>query len=473
MQNHRITVPRARRTPVARHRSGGRWIAAAILGLLAALIAPAQVAHANPVVEPVAADPSVLRAPDGTFYLYSTADDWGDGRGMHTMGMFTSHDLVDWMYVGDVFDQPPAWHDPGKHPWAPSIHEFDGVYHLYYSLNDVSNPCIGLATSPDPAGPWTDLGRPVFCAEDVGIEGTIDPFVWDDGTGKTMLVGNFKGVYAIPLSPDGTAPDGTPVKVADERFEGPFVVHRNGFYYLFVSAGNCCNGGNTAYRVIAGRSTSLTGPYLDRKGQDLGDGGGALILAGSDRWAGPGHNSVVTDDAGDDWIVYHASPRRDIKLPSGAQRREALIDRIVWADDWPDIGDGSPSSTRPQVPDIDLPVEVSLEIEAVPAPTGEAEATVVLTAGDEPFSGRVWLGVGAPEGGLGATVADPIEVTLQPGEVREEKLTFTPPASSTGTYDLYALAGTDAADVVDFGAVHGLDAPPQPLAPVAQTGSAL
>ncbi|WP_422627076.1 family 43 glycosylhydrolase [Rhodococcus sp. (in: high G+C Gram-positive bacteria)] len=470
MPHHRITAPRARLA------TGSRWWIGVALALATALVAPIQTAHANPVVEPVAADPTIIRTDDGMYYLYSTADDWGDGRGMHSMSMFASHDLVDWMYVGDVFDRPPAWHAPGKHAWAPSIHEFDGVYHLYYSLHDTANPCIGVATSPNADGPWTDLGRPVFCAHDVRIDGTIDPFVWDDGTTKTMLVGNFKGVYAIGLTPDGTAPRDTPVKVADDRFEGPFVVHRNGFYYLFVSAGNCCNGGNTAYRVLAGRSTSLTGPYLDRKGQDLSDGGGALILAGSDRWAGPGHNSVVTDDAGNDWIVYHASPRWDITLPSGAQRREGLIDRIVWADDWPDVGDGSPSSTRPELPFVDLPATVSLTVDAATAvstPGGTVDATVLVTAGDSPFSGSLWLGAGAPGGGIGETVAAPIEVTLQPGEVRETTMTFLPPISPTSTYDLYALAGTSDAHVVDFGAVHGLEARPRPPAPGVPSGSAL
>jgi hypothetical protein len=75
-----------------------------------------------------------------------------------------------------------------------------------------------MATATSPIGPWADLGRPVFCADDVGIKGTIDPFLWDDGTSKTLFVGNFHGIYGVPLSADGTAPAGPPVKVADERF---------------------------------------------------------------------------------------------------------------------------------------------------------------------------------------------------------------------------------------------------------------
>ncbi|QIX48656.1 family 43 glycosylhydrolase [Rhodococcus sp. DMU1] len=435
-----------------------RGSVAAAMSLLAFLIAPAPPAAANPIVEPVAADPSIVRAPDGAYYMYTTGDDWGDGRGLRGMSVFKSFDLTDWMYVDDVFSESPGWHPANNYVWAPHVIESDTGYSLYYALPDGANPCIGLATAPGPAGPWTDLGRPVFCAEDVGVQGTIDPFVWDDGTTKTMFVGNFKGVYAIPLAADGTAPAGEPVRVADERFEGPHVEYRDGYYYLFLSSGHCCNGADTAYRVLVGRSESLTGPYVDRKGDDLDGGGGALILAGSDPWAGPGHNTVVTDDAGDDWIVYHAIPRDDLQLPSGAQRREGMIDRIVWANGWPEIGDGSPSSTRPDVPRTDLPVRVSLTADTattLPASGGVIEATMLVEApGDAPYTGQVWGSAVRPNGEEGEPVLGPIDVDLAPGETREERIAFTvSDSAANGTYGLYAFAGTHGVETVEFGAV--------------------
>ncbi|MDV7356470.1 family 43 glycosylhydrolase [Rhodococcus oxybenzonivorans] len=441
------------------------WIVTT-LTLLALMMVPASPVAANPVVEPVAADPSVVRAADGMYYMYTTADDWGDGQGMHNMSMFKSFDLMDWMYVGDVFPDLPEWHPEGKLAWAPHVLESGGGYSLYYSLYDESNPCIGLATAPGATGPWTDLGRPVFCAQDVGIEGTIDPFVWDDGTSKTMVVGNFRGIYAIPLDGDGAAPVGEPVQIADDRFEGPFITFRNGYYHLFLSAGNCCNGGDTAYRVVAGRSRSLTGPYLDRKGQDLNEGGGALILAGSDPWAGPGHNTVVTDDAGNDWIVYHAIPRDDVTLPSGAQRREGMIDRIVWADGWPDVGDGSPSSTRPQLPDTDLPVRVSLTADdstTLHENGGTIAATMVVAAPeDQPYAGQVWASVTSPDGGISDPIFGPIDVDLAAGEVYEEPISYAVSADApNGTYDVYAFAGIFDTDTVEFGALNGVKSGPQ------------
>ncbi|WP_370180920.1 family 43 glycosylhydrolase [Rhodococcus wratislaviensis] len=443
-----------------RHRPRRGWIVTT-LTLLVLMVAPAPSATAEAIVQPVAADPSVVRASDGMFYMYTTADDWGDGQGMHNMSIFKSADLMDWMYLGDVFPDRPAWHPDGKLAWAPNALESDGKYSLYYSLYDESNPCIGLATADRPTGPWTDLGRPVFCAHDVGVGGTIDPFVWDDGTTKTMFVGNFQGVHAIPLSPDGTAAAGEPVRVADERFEGPYVEFHDGYYYLFLSAGNCCNGADTAYRVLVGRSESLTGPYLDRKGQDLNDGGGALILAGSEPWAGPGHNTVVSDDAGSDWIVYHAIPRDNRDLPSGARRREGMIDRIVWANGWPEVGDGSPASTGPANPDTDLPVRVTLRADSdttLPAGGGTVDTTMLVEAPDDrPYAGQVWVSAVSPDGRTSDPFFGPIDVDLQPGEVLEENIAYTVPGDAVaGTYYAYAFAGTYPDETVEFGTVHAV-----------------
>ncbi|WP_255450507.1 family 43 glycosylhydrolase [Skermania sp. ID1734] len=432
-----------------------RWVLSAIT--VCAIAAVAAPAHANPVVQPVAADPSVIRAADGKFYMYTTGDDWGDGHGTHDMSIFTSDDLESWKYSGDVFKNHPSWHPAGKVGWAPDAHYKNGQYSLYYALGDPTNPCIGLATAQAPTGPWTDLGKAVLCAKDVGVEGTIDPFVWDDGTSKTMIVGNFHGIYAIPLDAAGHAPAGKPVQIADKRFEAPYVQFHDGYYYLFVSAGNCCRDANTAYRVLVGRSSSLTGPYVDRKGTDLNNGGGALVLAGSDKWAGPGHNSIITDDAGTDWIVYHAIPRARLELPSGAQRREGMIDRITWADGWPEVGDGSPSSTGPEVPKITSPVKVSVVSDdaQLPASGGTVKAALRITApADAAYSGKVWANYTLPSSTKEATLLQPQDVALQPGQSVDRPITFTVDSNaSPGTYELIGYAGPSSDQPVQFGAL--------------------
>lgn len=306
--------------------------------------------YTNPVVTPVAADPDVVRAPDGTFYLYATQDDWGDGNGSHLVPIFRSSDLVRWEYAKDAFTLPPSWKQGGGFLWAPDISYRGGTYYLYYSSSvwDDPNPCIGMATAQSPTGPFQDLGRPVFCSEDIGVANSIDPFVFNDPQVRTLFWGSFNGIYAVRLSPDGTRAVGEKVEVADSRFEGTYVYKKNGYYYLFVSSGSCCNGAESSYTLWVGRSKNLLGPYLDQQGLDLRAGGGTMVLYRNEHWVGPGHNTVIADDAGNDWTLYHAIPPDNPRLPSGANRRPALLDRLEWKDGWPVVNSGNGPSWTPQ-----------------------------------------------------------------------------------------------------------------------------
>ncbi len=305
--------------------------------------------YTNPVATPVAADPSVVRGADGAYYLFATQDDWADGGGDHLVPIFRSQDLVSWTSVGDAFNEAPGWKEDGF-LWAPDVSRRGDRYWLYYSYSTWGdeNPCIGRATADQPAGPWTDLGRPVFCSDDIGVENSIDPFLWAEGGALTMVWGSFTGIYSVRLNADGTAPAGAKRLLADDRFEGAFVVMRDGFYYLFLSSGSCCDGAESTYEVYVGRSSVLTGPYVDREGRDLRAGGGSVVLSAKVTWVGPGQVAVVQDADGTDWLYYHAIPRADPRLANGVNRRPALVDRLGWTDGWPAINGGRGPSTTPQ-----------------------------------------------------------------------------------------------------------------------------
>lgn len=327
-----------------------------LLVLLALAIGGAAMAEGtftNPVLEPVAADPAVIRHDDGAWYLFATQDRWDDGV-EHYLPIFRSADLVDWTFVGDVFLFPPRWKAQGF-LWAPDVHRFDGRYVLTYAYSTWGdpNPCIGIATAEHPAGPWDDLGRPLFCSDDVGVRNSIDPFVWVEGRERTLIWGSFHGIYAMGLSEDGERVLGDKVRLADERFEAPYVIRRDGHFYLFLSSGSCCDGARSTYVTWVGRSDALLGPYLDDLGRDLRYGGGTVVLFRNDDWVGPGHNAVLTDDAGVDWIVYHAIDPDRPNLRSGATRRPVLIDPIDWVDGWPvvrdDAGPSKVAQGRPTV----------------------------------------------------------------------------------------------------------------------------
>jgi arabinan endo-1,5-alpha-L-arabinosidase len=100
---------------------------------------------------------------------------------------------------------------------------------------------------------------------------------------------------------------------------------------LFVSFDSCCQGANSTYNVRVGRSDSLTGPYVDRDGVPMTEGGGTLILSEYDRWKGPGHNGILIKD-GDYWMVYHAYDSKQNGTP------KLRIESLSWDEEgWPSL----------------------------------------------------------------------------------------------------------------------------------------
>jgi arabinan endo-1,5-alpha-L-arabinosidase len=224
---------------------------------------------------------------------------------------------------------------------------------MYYSAKpDTADErhglCLAVASASSPAGPFVDMGNPLKCGEEFI---NIDPMAFDDpATGKRLLYwgSGFEPLKVQELAADrmsfargSSAKDLVWPSAGRKSFpvlvEGSWVVRRGGYYYLFYSGDNCC-GAKADYAVMVARSRSALGPF-----QTLEQAGGAphsIILAKSARWIAPGHNSVVTDGAGQDWIVYHAV---DVNRPRGKAsdevntRRIMLIDRIQWRNGWPVI----------------------------------------------------------------------------------------------------------------------------------------
>jgi beta-xylosidase len=344
-------------------------------GLVPATAAPARVARAtyqNPVSRGFAdtfADPSVIRGKDGFWYSYGTSDPLREGEGTpHRVPIARSSDLVTWTFVGDAFsDATIPWADKGAAIWAPDIRYVDGQYRMYYVVTETTvtgepnDNAVGMATAPTPVGPWTDSGAPVVGPRrgpgggDGNFLWTFDPSVVTDSDGSQWIFygSYFGGVFVNRLSADGRTTTGRATQVAiDNKFEGAYAVHRDGWWYLFASTANCCAGPTTGYSVQVGRSRSVGGPYVDRQGVSLTAsraGGTPTLVQNGNAWIGAGHNAVVTDLAGQDWIVYHAINRSDPYLDGtdGINQRPMLLDRLDWIDGWPAVRAGrGPSAGR-------------------------------------------------------------------------------------------------------------------------------
>lgn len=289
-------------------------------------------------------DPSTMIQCKDKYYIFST------GQGILSK---SSKDQVFWSAGPAVFYTPPAWTTaavPGFSGifWAPDILFFNNKYYLYYAVSTFGSQvsAIGLATNAtlDPTDPtyhWTDQGI-VIQSTNGSPYNTIDPsFTWDN-TGKLwMAFGSYwSGIYLVQLDPvtglriSSNSP--TYQLAYHGSIEASCIYRRGGYYYLFVNWGSCCSGVNSTYNIRLGRSTNITGPYLDRSGSNMVSGGGTLFMQGSGKYAGPGHVGILSDGP-NQWFTYHYYDGNDWAPEYGAYGHADFdFVPLSWtADDWP------------------------------------------------------------------------------------------------------------------------------------------
>jgi arabinan endo-1,5-alpha-L-arabinosidase len=319
-----------------------------LLVFLLLLVGYHAVAQEAPPLIP-AHDPVMIQQ-NGTYYMFCT------GQGIAN---WSSKDMKTWKPEKPVFAAPPEWAVkaiPGfkGHIWAPDISLHNGVYYLFYSVSAFgkNTSCIGLATNTtlDPTSPkykWVDKGKVIQSVPGRDMWNAIDPnLVRDDKDTPWLVFGSFwSGMKLVQLRPDLTAPaqpehwrtvaarprdpkltDSLP---GDAAIEAPFIFKKNGYYYLFTSFDYCCRGPQSTYKMMVGRSKSVTGPYVDKAGTGLEQGGGTLVLEGDKNWFGVGHNSVYTFDK-TDYLVFHGYDAAD------RGRSKLRIEKLGWdSDGWP------------------------------------------------------------------------------------------------------------------------------------------
>ncbi len=294
-------------------------------------------------------DPGTLIKDGSTYFI------WGDGQGIS--GIETT-DLRNWLGISPIFPgNPPAWTTnavPGftGYFWAPDIAYFNGRYNMYYacSIFGTINSAIGLVTSPSLTSPvWTDQGKVIQSNPDFATNATtdltayncIDPSVMVDVNGTVWLsFGSYSdGILIMQLDPttgnriSPTSPiyrvsNNGPVFFSNTE-EGSCLYQHGSYYYLFVNWGGCCAGVDSTYNIRVGRSTTVTGPYFDRNGINMTNGGGTMVLESNARYIGPGHPAIMNDN-GTNWFTYH--------YYDGNNNGAATVgmNRIYWTSDgWP------------------------------------------------------------------------------------------------------------------------------------------
>lgn len=277
-------------------------------------------------------DPSLIK--DGNlWWVFST------GRG--TPVKFSS-DGLNWRDGVQLFSAEKSWwrtYAPNMGSldvWAPDLYRFGSRVWCYYSVSEFgkNNSAIGLMSCTSVGkGDWRDDGLVLSSKAGVNAYNAIDPNLTIDASGKPWLVFGswFDGIHIVSLDTATMKPNG-PIRSIAKRsggIEGPNVVFANGFYYLFVSIDRCCAGVNSTYKIAYGRSTSITGPYLDKNNQPMTSGGLTVLDAGNSRWKGPGGQDLYNN--GGSWvIVHHAYDATRNGAPT------LLIHDLKWdANKWP------------------------------------------------------------------------------------------------------------------------------------------
>ena len=284
---------------------------------------------ANPVIASDAPDPGVMRVGN-KYYQVNTG---GDGNGAYPLRI--SDDLKNWHWHNFAFPKGyvPSWADGWF--WAPELHKVGGKYHIYYSARQRSNQtyAIGVGVSDKPEGPYTDIGAPLVAKSGMGL---IDASYFKDSDGKHYVLwkddGNAVGkktpIYIQELNAAGTGLLGSATEILTNTLswegdlvEGPWLIKRGNYYYLFYSGNGYAN---ARYALGVARSASLRGTYIKR---------GDPIIKAQGYFQGPGHGSVLQTPSGE-WVhVYHSWQTGKVNTyPPG---RMMLVDRIVWIDDWP------------------------------------------------------------------------------------------------------------------------------------------
>lgn len=295
--------------------------------------------YENPVLDKSCADPTIIKAHNSNyFYMYAT--------GRH---MYSSADLVHWSTLNrSVLSGTPSWYEgktSGASLWAPDAQYINGQYVLYYSysaMGEVQKNGVGVATCSRPYMTYTDHGKLVAANDPNGLTNSIDQcYIENDDGRKYLFWGSFYGIDYIELSDDGlSVKEGAmPTRVSGTATEGTYIIKHGDYYYFIGSAGSCCSGANSTYRLVMGRSKSLFGPYVNKLGQRTLDNHFSNLLYRSKHVVGPGHNANwIQDDEGNYWIVYHG-----YQEPFNGGRI-AYIDRIYWDEEgWPYIRNARPS----------------------------------------------------------------------------------------------------------------------------------
>jgi arabinan endo-1,5-alpha-L-arabinosidase len=278
-------------------------------------------------------DPSTIVKSGVNYYVFTTGD---------YIPVTYSTDLKNWTWGTSVFTSAPSWitsYVSGftKTFWAPDVAWFNNRWNMYYSCSTFGSAvsAIGLVSatsiSQSAGTKWTDRGLVVSSSSASDVN-AIDPSILVDGSNVYMAYGSFHaGIGVIKIDPATGKTTGSKTIVAggsNASWEAPCLIKEGSYYYMFANRGACCKGVNSTYYIVVGRSSSPFGPFVDKNGVSLTNGGGTTVLKTTGNYIGPGHISRIAGTQKGSVHYYDGADSGNPKLE---------IVNFTWSGGWPAI----------------------------------------------------------------------------------------------------------------------------------------
>ncbi|KZM23277.1 Arabinan endo-1,5-alpha-L-arabinosidase [Ascochyta rabiei] len=288
-------------------------------------------------------DPSLVRRDDGTYYRFST----GGKVAVHTAPSIQGP----WTYKGAALPNGSKINKAGNQDlWAPDVIKVGSKYYLYYSVSAFGgqDSAVGVATSTTmDVGSWTDLGstgvESVAGSKFNAIDGNLQ-----SANGKLYM--NFGSFWSDLFQIEMTA---TPTKVAKavtaatqvalvptspQAQEAAFGYQYGNYYYLFFSVGSCCGfdtsrpAAGKEYKIQVCRSSSVSGPFVDKSGKSCLQGGGTTVLESHGWVYGPGGQGILSDTSLGPVIYYHYV---DTRIGYADGQKQFGVNKLDFSSGWP------------------------------------------------------------------------------------------------------------------------------------------
>lgn len=272
-------------------------------------------------------DPNIVQY-DNNFYLF---------KGGIQVPVFKSSSLSGpWTKFGEVLAGPTVIEKQNRtRPWAPTTVEWKGKFYCFYTVsqNGVRNSAIGVASTDSiDSGSWADHGGLIYTEKGplshvwpYAVSNAIDAsFIVDQQTGQPYLMyGSYwHGIFQVPLADDllsvknPDSPDAKNLvflpKGKPKPVEGSFMSYKEPYYYLWFSHGQCCHFGKgfpamgQEYGIRVGRSKDVRGPFVDKYGTQLTEGGGTTVYGSNHGIVyAPGGLGVLPANSTDPDILYY------------------------------------------------------------------------------------------------------------------------------------------------------------------------